>query len=185
MLRGHLARRGFGDIEVGGAASVRRAGRPTPPPHCSVAACRATLPGDPVSRSLVAADPWRKLRHSRIPVVGFGSGNARRDNSAERKSRSRNTRSHRAFGRFPTPCGQIWIEQRRERLSSASSGTHLSVGLRHLVRLGLKRSPNSSASAPAPPGWSPRSTAGGQRTRALIGPYSDRFGRSALCRRRA
>lgn len=106
LLRAHLLRRGFSDVEVvamhGEAPS--RWPADSAPARAAVAACRATYGADPVVYPLmVGSGPMAQVCDQLgIPVVGFGSGNASSANHAPNENIAiADYIDHiRAFGRF-------------------------------------------------------------------------------------
>ncbi|TME74177.1 MAG: M20/M25/M40 family metallo-hydrolase [Chloroflexi bacterium] len=106
LLRAHLERRGFGDIEVVAMHGERPSRWPADsmPARAAVAACRATYGTDPVVYPLmVGSGPMAQVCDQLgIPVVGFGSGNASSANHAPNENIAiADYVDHiRAFGRF-------------------------------------------------------------------------------------
>ena len=106
LLREHLDRRGFGDIEITPFHGERPSRWPadTDVAKAAVAACRATYATDPVVYPLmVGSGPMAQVCDElRIPVVGFGSGNASSANHApnENIALADYVDHIRAFGRF-------------------------------------------------------------------------------------
>jgi acetylornithine deacetylase/succinyl-diaminopimelate desuccinylase-like protein len=106
LLRAHLERRGFGDIEVVAMHGERPSRWPadSTPARAAVAACRATYGTDPVVYPLmVGSGPMAQVCDQLgIPVVGFGSGNASSANHAPNENIAvADYVDHiRAFGRF-------------------------------------------------------------------------------------
>jgi len=106
LLRAHLERRGFGDIEVVPMHGERPSRWPadSAPARAAVAACRATYGTDPVVYPLmVGSGPMAQVCDQLgIPVVGFGSGNASSANHAPNENIAiADYVDHiRAFGRF-------------------------------------------------------------------------------------
>jgi acetylornithine deacetylase/succinyl-diaminopimelate desuccinylase-like protein len=106
LLRGHLERRGFGDIEVVPLHGERPSRWPadSAAARAAVAACRATYGTDPVVYPLmVGSGPMAQVCDQLgIPVVGFGSGNASSANHAPNENIAvADYLDHiRAFGRF-------------------------------------------------------------------------------------
>jgi acetylornithine deacetylase/succinyl-diaminopimelate desuccinylase-like protein len=86
LLRKHLDERGFTDIEIEPHHGELPSRWPsdTPAAKAAVAACRATYGTDPVVYPLMAGSgPMAQVCDALgIPVVGFGSGNARSANHA-------------------------------------------------------------------------------------------------------
>ncbi|MGH2492574.1 MAG: M20/M25/M40 family metallo-hydrolase [Candidatus Limnocylindria bacterium] len=106
LLRAHLERRGFGDIDVVAMHGERPSRWPadSAPARAAVAACRATYGTDPVVYPLmVGSGPMAQVCDQLgIPVVGFGSGNASSANHAPNENIAvADYVDHiRAFGRF-------------------------------------------------------------------------------------
>ena len=106
LLRAHLDRRGFTDIEVvaGHGESPSRWPTDSVAARAAVEACRATYGRDPVVYPLMAGSgPMAQVCDAlRIPVVGFGSGNASSANHAPNENIAiADYVDHiRAFGRF-------------------------------------------------------------------------------------
>jgi acetylornithine deacetylase/succinyl-diaminopimelate desuccinylase-like protein len=106
LLRAHLERRGFGDVEVVPMHGERPSRWPadSAPARAAVAACRATYGSDPVVYPLmVGSGPMAQVCDQLgIPVVGFGSGNASSANHAPNENIAvADYVDHiRAFGRF-------------------------------------------------------------------------------------
>ena len=106
LLRAHLERRGFGDVEVVMMHGERPSRWPadSAPARAAVAACRATYGTDPVVYPLmVGSGPMAQVCDQLgIPVVGFGSGNASSANHAPNENIAvADYLDHiRAFGRF-------------------------------------------------------------------------------------
>ena len=106
LLRAHLERRGFGDIEVLAMHGERPSRWPADSiaARAAVAACRATYGTDPVVYPLmVGSGPMAQVCDQLgIPVVGFGSGNASSANHAPNENIAiADYVDHiRAFGRF-------------------------------------------------------------------------------------
>ena len=106
LLRAHLERRGFGDIEVALMHGERPSRWPadSAPARAAVAACSATYGTDPVVYPLmVGSGPMAQVCDQLgIPVVGFGSGNASSANHAPNENIAIDDYvDHiRAFGRF-------------------------------------------------------------------------------------
>ena len=106
LLRAHLERRGFGDIEVVPSHGEAPSRWPTDSAaaRAAVAACRATYGSDPVVYPLMAGSgPMAQVCDVLgIPVVGFGSGNAASANHAPNENiKVADYVDHiRAFGRF-------------------------------------------------------------------------------------
>ncbi len=86
LLRAHLDRRGFGDVEITPFHGERPSRWPadTDVAKAAVAACRATYASDPVVYPLmVGSGPMAQVCDELgIPVVGFGSGHAASANHA-------------------------------------------------------------------------------------------------------
>jgi acetylornithine deacetylase/succinyl-diaminopimelate desuccinylase-like protein len=86
LLRAHLERRGFGDIEIIAMHGERPSRWPadSDAARAAVVACRATYGTDPVVYPLmVGSGPMAQVCDTLgIPVVGFGSGNASSANHA-------------------------------------------------------------------------------------------------------
>jgi acetylornithine deacetylase/succinyl-diaminopimelate desuccinylase-like protein len=105
-LRTHLRRRGFDDVEVVAMHGERPSRWPadSAPARAAIAACRATYGTDPVVYPLmVGSGPMSQVCDElRIPVVGFGSGNASSANNAPNENIAiADYIDHiRAFGRF-------------------------------------------------------------------------------------
>jgi acetylornithine deacetylase/succinyl-diaminopimelate desuccinylase-like protein len=106
LLRAHLERRGFGDIEIVPLHGERPSRWPADSAvaRAAVAACRATYGADPVVYPLmVGSGPMAQVCDQlAIPVVGFGSGNASSANHAPNENIAiADYVDHiRAFGRF-------------------------------------------------------------------------------------
>lgn len=106
LLRAHLDRRGFADIELVPFHGERPSRWPTDslPARASVAACRAAYGVDPVVYPLMAGSgPMAQVCDAlSIPVTGFGSGNAASANHAPNENIAiADYVDHiRAFGRF-------------------------------------------------------------------------------------
>jgi acetylornithine deacetylase/succinyl-diaminopimelate desuccinylase-like protein len=106
LLRAHLERRGFGDIEIITMHGERPSRWPadSEPARAAIAACRATYGTDPVVYPLmVGSGPMAQVCDQLgIPVVGFGSGNASSANHAPNENIAvADYVDHiRAFGRF-------------------------------------------------------------------------------------
>ena len=106
LLRAHLDKRGFTDIELVPQHGELPSRWPadTAVAKASVAACRATYGTDPVVYPLMAGSgPMAQVCDAlRIPVVGFGSGNAGSSNHAPNENIAiADYLDHiRAFGRF-------------------------------------------------------------------------------------
>jgi len=106
LLRAHLDKRGFTDIEAVPQHGELPSRWPadTAVAKASVAACRATYGTDPVVYPLMAGSgPMAQVCDAlRIPVVGFGSGNAGSSNHAPNENIAiADYLDHiRAFGRF-------------------------------------------------------------------------------------
>ncbi|HEV8229489.1 MAG TPA: M20/M25/M40 family metallo-hydrolase [Candidatus Limnocylindria bacterium] len=106
LLRTHLQRRGFDDVEVVAMHGERPSRWPadSAPARAAIAACRATYGTDPVVYPLmVGSGPMSQVCDElRIPVVGFGSGNASSANHAPNENVAiADYIDHiRAFGRF-------------------------------------------------------------------------------------
>jgi acetylornithine deacetylase/succinyl-diaminopimelate desuccinylase-like protein len=106
LLRAHLERQGFGDIEVIAMHGERPSRWPadSAPARAAVAACRATYGTEPVVYPLmVGSGPMAQVCDQLgIPVVGFGSGNASSANHAPNENIAIvDYVDHiRAFGRF-------------------------------------------------------------------------------------
>jgi acetylornithine deacetylase/succinyl-diaminopimelate desuccinylase-like protein len=106
LLRAHLDRRGFADIEIVPSHGERPSRWPTDSPvaRAAVAACRATYETDPVVYPLMAGSgPMAQVCDAlAIPVTGFGSGNAASANHAPNENIAIGDYvDHiRAFGRF-------------------------------------------------------------------------------------
>jgi len=106
LLRAHLERRGFGDIEVVPMHGERPSRWPadSAPARAAVAACRAAYGSEPVVYPLmVGSGPMAQVCDQLgIPVVGFGSGNASSANHAPNENIAiADYVDHiRAFGRF-------------------------------------------------------------------------------------
>jgi acetylornithine deacetylase/succinyl-diaminopimelate desuccinylase-like protein len=106
LLRAHLDRRGFGDVEIVPSHGERPSRWPTDSPvaRAAVAACRATYGVDPVVYPLMAGSgPMAQVCDAlSIPVTGFGSGNAASANHAPNENIAiADYVDHiRAFGRF-------------------------------------------------------------------------------------
>lgn len=106
LLRAHLDRRGFGDIEVTPQHGELPSRWPadTEVAKASVTACRAAYGTDPVVYPLMAGSgPMAQVCDALgIPVVGFGSGNAGSSNHAPNENIAvADYLDHvRAFGRF-------------------------------------------------------------------------------------
>ena len=106
LLRAHLDKRGFSDIEI----TPFHGERPSRWPNTSqvaqaaIAACRDTYATEPVIYPLmVGSGPMSQVCDElRIPVVGFGAGNAASANHApnENIAIADYTDHIRAFGRF-------------------------------------------------------------------------------------
>lgn len=106
LLRKHLDRRGFTDIEIESHHGELPSRWPsdTPAARAAVEACRATYGTDPVVYPLMAGSgPMAQVCDAlRIPVVGFGSGNAGSANHAPNENiKVSDYLDHiRAFARF-------------------------------------------------------------------------------------
>src|SRR5919204_6422990 len=106
LLRAHLDRRGFDDVEIVPSHGEPPSRWPTDsvPARAAVEACRATYGVDPVVYPLMAGSgPMAQVCDALgIPVVGFGSGNAASANHAPNENiRIADYIDHiRAFGRF-------------------------------------------------------------------------------------
>lgn len=106
LLRDHLDRRGFGDVEITPFHGERPSRWPadSAPAKAAIAACRATYGTDPVVYPLmVGSGPMAQVCDElRIPVVGFGAGNAASANHAPNENIlvSDYVDHIRAFGRF-------------------------------------------------------------------------------------
>ena len=106
LLRAHLDRRGFRDVEVVPSHGERPSRWPTDSPvaRAAVAACRAAYGVDPVIYPLMAGSgPMAQVCDALgIPVTGFGSGNAASANHAPNENIAiADYVDHiRAFGRF-------------------------------------------------------------------------------------
>jgi acetylornithine deacetylase/succinyl-diaminopimelate desuccinylase-like protein len=106
LLRAHLDRRGFRDVEIIPSHGERPSRWPTDSPvaRAAVAACRATYGVDPVVYPLMAGSgPMAQVCDAlSIPVTGFGSGNAASANHAPNENIAiADYVDHiRAFGRF-------------------------------------------------------------------------------------
>ena len=106
LLRAHLDKRGFSDIEVVPMHGERPSRWPadSEPARAAVAACRATYGMDPVVYPLmVGSGPMAQVCDQlAIPVVGFGSGNAASANHAPNENIAiADYVDHiRTFGRF-------------------------------------------------------------------------------------
>lgn len=106
LLRAHLDRRGFTDVEIVPSHGESPSRWPTDSPaaKAAVAACRATYGTDPVVYPLMAGSgPMAQVCDAlAIPVVGFGSGNASSANHAPNENINvADYIDHiRAFGRF-------------------------------------------------------------------------------------
>ena len=106
LVREHLDRRGFGDVEVVPMHGERPSRWPadSAPALAAVAACRDTYGTDPVVYPLmVGSGPMSQVCDQlSIPVVGFGSGNASSANHAPNENIAiADYVDHiRAFGRF-------------------------------------------------------------------------------------
>ena len=106
LLRAHLDKRGFSDIEITPFHGERRSRWPntTPVALSALAACRDTYGVDPVIYPvLVGSGPMSQVCDElRIPVVGFGAGNASSANHAPNENIAiADYVDHiRAFGRF-------------------------------------------------------------------------------------
>ena len=106
LLRAHLDRRGFTDIEITPFHGERPSRWPndTPVAKAATAACRATYGVEPVVYPLMAGSgPMSQVCDALgIPVVGFGSGNASSANHAPNENIAiTDYIDHiRAFGRF-------------------------------------------------------------------------------------
>ncbi|MBM4434647.1 MAG: M20/M25/M40 family metallo-hydrolase [Chloroflexi bacterium] len=106
LLRKHLDRRGFTDIEIASHHGELPSRWPsdTPVAKAAVEACRATYGTDPVVYPLMAGSgPMAQVCDALgIPVVGFGSGNAGSANHAPNENvKVSDYLDHiRAFGRF-------------------------------------------------------------------------------------
>ena len=106
LLRAHLDRRGFRDVEVVPSHGERPSRWPTDSPVAcaAVAACRAAYRIDPVIYPLMAGSgPMAQVCDALgIPVTGFGSGNAASANHAPNENIAiADYVDHiRAFGRF-------------------------------------------------------------------------------------
>jgi acetylornithine deacetylase/succinyl-diaminopimelate desuccinylase-like protein len=106
LLREHLDRRGFTDIEITPHHGERPSRWPadSAPARAAVTACKATYGADPVVYPLMAGSgPMSQVCDQlQIPVVGFGSGNAASANHAPNENIAiADYVDHiRAFGRF-------------------------------------------------------------------------------------
>jgi acetylornithine deacetylase/succinyl-diaminopimelate desuccinylase-like protein len=106
LLRAHLDRRGFTDIEITPFHGERPSRWPndTPVAKAAIAACTATYGTEPVVYPLmVGSGPMSQVCDElNIPVVGFGSGNASSANHAPNENIAvADYVDHiRAFGRF-------------------------------------------------------------------------------------
>jgi acetylornithine deacetylase/succinyl-diaminopimelate desuccinylase-like protein len=106
LLRAHLDRRGFGDVEMIPSHGEAPSRWPTDSlaARAAVEACRATYGTDPVVYPLMAGSgPMAQVCDALgIPVVGFGSGNAASANHAPNENIAiADYIDHiRAFGRF-------------------------------------------------------------------------------------
>ena len=106
LLRAHLDKRGFSDIEITPFHGERPSRWPntTPVALSALAACRDTYGVDPVIYPvLVGSGPMSQVCDElRIPVVGFGAGNASSANHAPNENIAiADYVDHiRAFGRF-------------------------------------------------------------------------------------
>jgi acetylornithine deacetylase/succinyl-diaminopimelate desuccinylase-like protein len=106
LLRAHLERHGFGDVEVVAMHGERPSRWPadSAPARAAIAACRATYGTEPVVYPLmVGSGPMAQVCDQLgIPVVGFGSGNASSANHAPNENIAIvDYVDHiRAFGRF-------------------------------------------------------------------------------------
>lgn len=106
LLREHLDRRGFVDIEITPMHGERPSRWPvdTPVAHAAIAACRAAYGTAPVVYPLMpGSGPMSQVCDALgIPVVGFGSGNAASANHAPNENITvADYIDHiRAFGRF-------------------------------------------------------------------------------------
>ncbi len=106
LLRAHLERHGFADIEVFAMHGERPSRWPadSEAARAAIAACRATYGTDPVVYPLmVGSGPMAQVCDQLgIPVVGFGSGNASSANHAPNENIAvADYVDHiRAFGRF-------------------------------------------------------------------------------------
>src|SRR5437016_1512037 len=106
LLRAHLDRRGFSDVEIVPSHGERPSRWPTDslPARAAAAACRATYGVDPVVYPLMAGSgPMAQVcDRLGIPVTGFGSGNAASANHAPNENIAiADYVDHiRAFGRF-------------------------------------------------------------------------------------
>jgi acetylornithine deacetylase/succinyl-diaminopimelate desuccinylase-like protein len=106
LLRAHLDRRGFADVEVvpGHGEPPSRWPTDSAAAEAAVAACRAAYGTDPVVYPLMAGSgPMAQVCDTLgIPVVGFGSGNAASANHAPNENIAiADYVDHiRAFGRF-------------------------------------------------------------------------------------
>ncbi len=106
LLRAHLDKRGFADIEITPFHGERPSRWPntTPVALAAIAACTATYGTEPVVYPLmVGSGPMSQVCDElRIPVVGFGSGNASSANHAPNENIAvADYIDHiRAFGRF-------------------------------------------------------------------------------------
>lgn len=106
LLRAHLDRRGFADIEITPMHGEKPSRWPadTAVAKAAVAACRETYGTDPVVYPLmVGSGPMAQVCDTlQIPVVGFGSGNAASANHAPNENITvMDYIDHiRAFGRF-------------------------------------------------------------------------------------
>jgi acetylornithine deacetylase/succinyl-diaminopimelate desuccinylase-like protein len=106
LLRAHLERRGFADIEVipGHGEPPSRWPTDSAPARAAVEACRATYGAEPVVYPLMAGSgPMAQVCDTLgIPVVGFGSGNAASANHAPNENIAiADYVDHiRSFGRF-------------------------------------------------------------------------------------
>ncbi|TMF27738.1 MAG: M20/M25/M40 family metallo-hydrolase [Chloroflexi bacterium] len=106
LLRAHLDRRGFSDVEIVPSHGERPSRWPTDslPARAAAVACRATYGVDPVVYPLMAGSgPMAQVcDRLGIPVTGFGSGNAASANHAPNENIAiADYVDHiRAFGRF-------------------------------------------------------------------------------------
>lgn len=106
LLRAHLDRRGFTDVEIAPMHGERPSRWPadSDAARAAVAACRAAYGTDPVVYPLmVGSGPMAQVCDElRIPVVGFGAGNAASANHAPNENiLVADYLDHiRAFGRF-------------------------------------------------------------------------------------
>ncbi len=106
LLRAHLERRGFGDVEVVAMHGERPSRWPadSAPARAALSACRAAYRAEPVVYPLmVGSGPMAQVCDQlAIPVVGFGAGNAASANHAPNENIAiADYVDHiRAFGRF-------------------------------------------------------------------------------------